>query len=486
MKKILTLLLLLPAMFAAAQIDTATLRQYYDRAIDFSADKTDSMLYYARLLDKASVEQHFTRGKVLASRLKGLAADMRGDYDLAITWYLQSLEEARRLGEARYIITALSDLAILYDQIKQPEKSMQYYLESLPLLRQLNEISMLLPAYNNLAVIYSHLGNYDSALLLLQESLDYRNKMSEQVDFSSTLNNLGTIYFRKGDFKKALQYFKENYAAHQQSDDVDKLWLDHLNLADNYSELKQLDSAEIHANMALEDALRLNSKSKEADSYSIMAKVQERKGNYKQAFRYLKKWYTLDSTLINIETSKTIAALQEKYNAKQRDEENKILLAGIEKEKIQNQNITLIAFTLGSIAILSVLAFMAIRNANKKLKLANQALNKQKENLAELNEEKNALIGIVSHDLHSPFAGIEVWCRLLESEKQRLSDEQIKALERIREAGTYGQNLINRILDVERETGANASLQITAVNMNELLQDMANQYEAMAAQKQIE
>jgi signal transduction histidine kinase len=77
-----------------------------------------------------------------------------------------------------------------------------------------------------------------------------------------------------------------------------------------------------------------------------------------------------------------------------------------------------------------------------------------------LNHEKNLLIGIVSHDLATPFATIQMWGQLLQTDEQPLNTDQQKAVNRIVQAGEHGQKLIQRILDVEKSDIGNYKLHL--------------------------
>jgi lipopolysaccharide biosynthesis regulator YciM len=115
-------------------------------------------------------------------------------------------------------------------------------------------------------------------------------------------------------------------------------------MADVYIELKKFDSAKYHADKAMLLANSvLKAKSKEADSYSILAKLYERKGEFETAYQYLTKWYTLDTAMVNGNTQNTIAELQERFNARERETENRFLLEQMEKERYRNRSITYLA-----------------------------------------------------------------------------------------------------------------------------------------------
>src|SRR5687767_10651089 len=100
----------------------------YDRCLDFSEDKVDSIRYYADLISSQSARAQYPRGEVLALRLKGIYEDLNNNYQKSIEYYLQCLDVARKLHAPEYEVAALSDLAIAYASIKQPLKAKEFYL----------------------------------------------------------------------------------------------------------------------------------------------------------------------------------------------------------------------------------------------------------------------------------------------------------------------------------------------------------------------
>lgn len=477
------------AMFACgasyAGIDTAYLRAMYDRCLDFSEEKADSVNYYAEYISSKGRELKYENAAVLSLRLKGLSAELKTNYDQAINYYLQSLDEAERLSSPIYQMAALSDLAIVYSKMKRPQEAKEFYLRDVQLARQAQQPNSLATTYNNLAVIYTQLNELDSALVYLEEALSISKQAHPPIDASSTYNNLGNLYFKKQNYARAQSLFMHNYLQHMQDAGNSGVWVDHLNLADVYVELHKFDSAHWHLSRALDWALRLNSKDKEADTYGVLAKLYEREGKFEEAYSYLKKWYSLDTSIVNSETNRIVSELQERYYSREREAENKLLLERIQKQRYRNQSMTTIAVAFGLIAIVAAMAFATKRNANRKLTATNELVTDQNEKLAELNQEKDALIAIVSHDLSTPFSTIQVWTQVLQMHDAHLTTEQHKAIDRIMQAGKYGENLIRRILDVEKLQGDNHALQLETFDPGVLIEEVVESFRAVAAKKNI-
>ena len=291
MKCSLFFLFLLTANSIFAQADTADLNRAYARALDLTEAQADSIRYYADYIARATPKAPYPVGKIHGLRLYGYYYENKADFGKAIDFYLQSLYEARKIQDFEDEASALTDLAIVYTQdLRQPEKAKGVYLECVALNKKRGDATSLIHTYNNLGAIYNKLGLYDSALVFLREGLQIGKPLEDQgkEDLSSLYNNFGNTYFYRKQFSQALVYFRDNYRHHLSHTDLpgkDDLWLDALNLADTYSEMNSFDSAARYAVLSIDLATQLASLSKESDSYEILSKVYQRKGDYKKKLR---------------------------------------------------------------------------------------------------------------------------------------------------------------------------------------------------------
>ncbi|MGN6417720.1 MAG: tetratricopeptide repeat-containing sensor histidine kinase [Pseudobacter sp.] len=485
MKPWLFFMFLVGSLPALAQVDTVQLKSLYDRCLDFSEDKKDSIRFYASYIEDHAHNLKFNKGEVLSSRLKGIYEELSGNYESAIHYYLESLEASRKLSSIEYEISALSDLAILYANIKEPQQAKNFYLQAARLSSFKGDTYNVVSTYNNLAVIYMQLQQYDSARILLNEALRIGKPFENRIDITSTYNNLGSLNFKEKKYDEALPYFRKNLQVHMATNSTGDLWIDLLNLADLFTEKHQFDSASYYAERTMDLARKLGSKSKEADSHAMMAKLAEYREDYYTAYDHLKSWYALDTAIVNGDTHQTIAELQERFNAKEREAANQLLKEQVEKEVLKAKGITLLAVALGIICVLAAIAFVTKRNANRRLQATNQLILQQNDKLAELNHEKNSLISIVSHDLNTPFATIHVWGNLMLHEADRLSPEQQRALSKIIQASNYGEGLISRILDVEKKDIGDHKLRIENFDLTILTEDVLDNFKVMADKKDI-
>jgi signal transduction histidine kinase len=485
-KYCLLTLALICSCLAWSQADTSQLKNLYDRCLDFTEEKVDSIKYYAVYIEQESERLKFNKGPVLSTRLRGLYEDLNNNYGKAIEYYLQSLEESRKLQAVEYEMSALSDLAIVYSVIKEPQKAKEFYIQCANMVKARGEVSSLVNTYNNLAVIYTQLKQFDSARVLLNEALRIGKPHEETIDLTSIYNNLGNVCFREQKFDESLTYFRRNYFKHFSENNTAGLWVAVLNIADVFIEQKRFDSAAYYTDQSMKLAVQLGSKSKEADSYSILAKLHEYKGEYGKAYKYLKDWYSLDTAIVHTETYRTIAELQERFNAREREAENNLLMARVEKERIRTRWFISLAIALGVIGILIAVGLISKRRANQRLQATNELIIQQNEKLSELNHEKNSLISIVSHDLNTPFATIQIWSKILGNDPDNLSEEQLKALTKIMQASTYGEEMIGRILDIEKTDIGEHKMQLENFDLTIFCEQVIDGFRRVAAEKNIQ
>jgi len=469
----------------AQKVDSLYLRGIYDRCLNFDETKADSLLYYSNYIREQSVKIQLRTGSVLALRLLAIYTEMQGDYDSATVYYLKTLEEAERLGNVGYEISALSDLSILYSNIKQPAKSKEMLLKSLNLEKKTGNIPGLVTGYENLGAIYNQLDMHDSALYVLNEGLRRARTIQGGWDSSTIYNNIGNVYFDEKRYDLALPYFQHNFLLHTSTNEKGSLWYDCLNLADVFLEMGRVDSAKKYVDAAMSLATELKSRSRQSDSYEIAAKYYQKAGNFQKAYELLQSKLTIDTSLLNDKTNRAIATLQEKFNAQKREQQNQLLRVEVDKQKIQNRYVTFLAII--AVFVAGWIGFYLYQNHKKNIQLQakNELIQKQNDKLYELNYEKNSLISVVSHDLSGPFANIKMWTQILNSGPDNFSPEQKKAISRIESSTVSGEKLIRNILDVEKAETNRQKLSLENFDLKIFVEEMVNSYKPSAEKKAI-
>ena len=468
-----------------SQTDITTLKSLYDRALDFDETKSDSVGYYARYIEEESKALSFKEGEVLSLRLKGIYNELRNDYDSAISYYYRSLEEAKRLQHLEYECAALGDLAMAYNNINQPEKTREFYKQALDIAWQRKEVCSIFTNCSNLGSIFNKLKQPDSALHYLTQAENIARQYQLGLPMNSLYNNIGNAWFHKKQWNKALGFFMANYAADSMNADKEMLWYDCLNIGDVYIEKNNLDSAKKYIDLSLQLAHFLGSKNKESDVYALYSKYFEHRQDFKSAYDYYKKWHVLDTALVSQQLLNTVADLQERYNLKQKNQQNKLLSLEIEHQNYQKRNMRLLIAGIALLAILALVILLLIKRKNGQLTKQNQIIQKQNSKLSKANSDKNSMISVVSHDLNAPFTSIKMWTQILQSDISNFTEDQKKALYRIQSSADNGELLIRNILHIEKEE-INRPLNLQFLDISAFLEDVINAHTPQAQQKDIQ
>lgn len=489
MRSLSFILFLLIGTSLSAQVDTTALERLYYRAMHLT--ETDSVKYYADSIGHIySTGGHADIG-ILSLRLYGWYYESRGDFTRALDYYYRALDSARSHGYIQRQSELLTDLAAVYTQdMKQPQKAKEIYQESVRLNKQLGDAHSIIASYSNLGAIYNRLGLFDSALFFLKEGLTFGRPYEEkgQENLSEIYNNIGNTYYYEKRYRESIDWFRINYQHDLTSrlpSRLADLWVDVLNMADSYSEEGTYDSAAKYGALALRLAMQQDSRSKQSDSYQVLSNLARHRGDYKKAFEYQTKWYALDTALVNRDTYRAIAELEQKYEARKRENENLILASEITRERLQNRIAIIMAVSLFLIAIVTAILFISKRKANRQLSTTNDLIVRQNQRLSELNDEKNSLISIVSHDLSTPFATIGIYHQLLDNEQDPLTAGQKKAVDRIGQATRYGENLIRHILDVEKAQTNRHKVHFETIDLRTFAASVVDEFGPVAAKKDI-
>jgi TonB family protein len=122
---------------------------------------------------------------------RGLAYDIKGDYDRAI----QDFDEAIRLKPSDF--TAFNNRGLAYSHKGDYDRAIKDYNQAIQLEPDYAD------AFNNRGVAYRYKVNYDRAIK------DYNQAIRLKADLAEAFNNRGLVYRLKGDSHRAMQDYDE-------------------------------------------------------------------------------------------------------------------------------------------------------------------------------------------------------------------------------------------------------------------------------------
>ncbi|CAM1358943.1 tetratricopeptide repeat-containing sensor histidine kinase [Tenacibaculum xiamenense] len=213
--------------------------------------------------------------------------------------------------------------------------------------------------YHDLGISYLHLKEYTKAKKYFDMEIDLLNS-KDTLSIIKTKMDLANVYYNQYVDNEAIPLFKEAF-----------------------------DLAKLYSNLEWKKLTTQN-----------MAVVERNRKNYKESVKYYEeyiKWkdsiWNRDNIVGLVEKDKQIAVAQKQQEITLHEEELK------RQKLVQNG---LLAGASGLVVFIGFLGFLY-----RKLKIQNELITQQKEDLNVANKTKNYLFSVVSHDLRSPMNTIK-------------------------------------------------------------------------------
>ena len=123
--------------------------------------------------------------------------------------------------------------------------------------------------------------------------------------------------------------------------------------------------------------------------------------------------------------------------------------------------------------------------SKEEIERQNEVLADQKQDLEELNEEKNHLIGVLAHDMRNPLHQIKGMASIIRMKKVEISEEDDKYLGIIEGAVDHLNNMIAKILDLEAIESKKTNVESEKVDLRHTLKVIIDSFQGRAEDKEI-
>lgn len=326
MNKIVVFLFLCLSLCSHAQID--------DSKIDFSSPTNgkEEATRYASLLQEyyknGDYELHkiYSDSLLLISELYGIT-DMsilalnsqaiyyknRSNREKALEIYHKALDKCELMpdstGPKAMILANMGNIYTDIGAFEKSIKAMDSLLVITDTIRRFSKIKA--AALLGQSTNYLELKEYKKALQFAQRTIELGQSMKDEEVIGATFNNLSDIYIKLGDYKNALETTEKGFLlADMQIPTKKRAWLLLNNGIANYY-LENVDASL----QKLKDALTLAEDKKIYEiamySYEYLAKVYEKKGDFKASYKAQKEYSRLRDLIKGDEKKATIADLSQ-------------------------------------------------------------------------------------------------------------------------------------------------------------------------------
>jgi len=380
---------------------------------------------------------HFVKGEIFR---------IKGDFINALQSYHEALKFAENTKNERYISTFYGSLGMVHLERKEPEKAMAYFKKSLILKNQIDDLSGISNVYTCIGKAYEEISQLDSSLWYYQQALDIRLKQNNVRAIAGSEYNKGGILIKLGKYQEAEKSLTSAFLNFNSLEEKTGMIITNFRLAIARNMQGLPDAVDI-AESALEMAKKIDNPNLISHGYKILSDIYYFNKTYKIAFDYLKKHKALQDSLFNTDKERILTEFEEKFQSEQKDRE---LEEYRTKNKIQNQNIILLAVLLVAAIGFVLLLFFLFRIKSTTLKRKEQLLEQE----AIIHEQENKLAEKENQILQEQ---LEVKNRALASkalEMIRLNDtisNIIEKLETIKQTNNNNPEVYKHIKEIINE-----------------------------------
>lgn len=446
-------------------------------------------------------------------RFLGVAYRNVGEYEKASSEVYAALEIDQQRGDSVEIGHSYNTLSRIFLLENNVEKASSYVHRAAAIAENINDEKLLAFALFNLADIHFARGDYALALATAEKVVTLRRKRGEEIYVADVYLAIAKGLSITKRFDEARTYIERALEIYRSKGIPYNQAVGNNAMAKLLFAMEHPREASEYAIAALRIGETIRAKALEQEAAELLAECYAAQGNFQTALEMHKRASVLNDSLISERTLKQQALLDIEYETRMKEQKIK----AFEREKQYNLLIAIVISLL-----LVILAFFSVQwykrreyakaqftrnllertetlaDSNDALRLTQlelqeknlefsnvlRELKTRNDELHDLNQEKNMILGMVSHDLKNPIVAIQGLSEMMSSED--FEKEQYKEFAHvIRETSDRMFALVKNFLDVARAEEGRLRTMLIQFDIASVIELALKNYEQQAEKKRI-
>ncbi len=320
------------------------------------------------------------------------------------------------------IALAIKEKAFLYYSVNQYDSSHYYAEFSLNNYANLLNSNTIIGLYNLLGLIENKKKQYSRAIPYFNKTIAYAKSVNDTAWIGIASGNKGMSFYYLSEYDSAFNNLKIDVHYSLLGKEYGSAAMAMATLGDMYNNIyQQPDSADYYLMFAIETVW--NGRMENIISvYQTVYEYYEKSKKYDKAYRYIKEYQSVADSLKPLLAEQRLEKFQKQYELEKKNKEVELLEVENELQKKQTQRnriivSSLVIFICMLTIILIIVYEMKERNkrTSNKIKEQSEAISKQAKELKVLNDIKDKIFSILSHDMRSPIASVKNTFDLLDA-----------------------------------------------------------------------
>ena len=408
-------------------------------------------------------------GDILLSRgwieeTKGAVAPALADFQHAFGLY-------RAAGEQRGEAKALQNIANIYQDAGDNERSLRYHAQATEVYH--GDPAFAIAAYNNVGETLRRLGRYRSAEAQYAHALAAAKETGSTLLQADILTNMASARLLRGDADGAARLAKRalKLTEHREaSDQRPFVWGVLAQLA-----MQRGDTAEaarlIGRTFAGVDLA--HSPLPYRDFHKAAADIYAREGQPDLALQHMRAWKRLDDSVRELAASTNAALMAAQFDFS--NQNLRIAQLSANRARLHEQMMGFASTAITFIALLMLLGILSLRRSRNETRAANCELTKAL-------RAKSDFLAMTSHEIRTPLNGILGMTQVILADRATTGPLKTK-IEMVQDAGETMRALVDDILDLSKMETSKLVMNRTPVRLRKLLEETASLWRAKAEAK---
>lgn len=453
----------------------------------------DSTIHYAQLALTLSRELNYLNGINHSLNYLGIAYRNRSNYSKALELFFEALKSSEYSKDLQEISYTLINIGNIYIFQTNYHGAIDYFQRALENAKMIENKNIMAYCYLNLGRSLAGLNQFESAEKNYKKAQALRTEMNDLEGLVISNVDMAELYIKQQRPDQALQLLQDNLSSVVKLNHTSTLSLSYLNIAQCYVMKNELATAKDYIEKSMEINRMYGLKNNEAQALQLLSEILEKSKKFDQALSYFKQYVATKDSIFNEENTRKIESLHAIYQSEKSEVETKYLReqSRLNQVIIKRQQAIIMLSVLACMLFLSV-AVIAFWSSNERKKL-NAQIEKQKEkafkhnnNLIDINNEKNNLIRILSHDLRAPINNIKGLTQIHQMEHTEFNETDNQSLELIKSESDRILSMISKILNVEALHLESKKAPFEKVNLIKILIDTISSFNKTAQAKDIQ
>lgn len=394
-----------------------------------------------------------------------------GRYSNAIT----ALEEIMRLHKDKNdnIILARTymQIGIVFFFQEKWDDALVFYERALQIAQKKKEERGISIAYNNMANIYQKKGNTQEAYSYYNKALDIQRANGDSVSMCNSLMNIGTIMINEKNPEDSYKPLKEALTIASKINDIEIQALSYAHLAYYYAWRSEYGKANEVLTIAENLACYAGYNQTRLAILDIASSIYAEYGLYSLAYECQKRSKLLADSIAAKQMQEKITEFDIRFKSKEKEAE--IALKNQELHLARKLHIALIIISTLMVATIITLIIHAARRY------------RQNKRLREMNDTRNRLLSIISHDIKGPAIAQKMALDTILSSSSDCGSTTRNMLSSIRNSVATELALLQNLLDWSNIQIGNLAPKFVVFNIVENIGKVINLYSISARNKDI-